>query len=122
MFGLRCSLPSLRRARRLGSRRVPRPARPRRRRACQGRPLAARAWARGVCETRAERPESMTRPLYALGRWAGRHNRIVILVWVVVALAVALAARSVGDQTNDNLSMPGTDSTRATTLLESRLP
>ncbi len=64
----------------------------------------------------------MTRPLYALGRWTARHNRIVIVAWLAVAVAIALIARGVGDQTNDNLSMPGTDSTRATTLLESKLP
>jgi len=64
----------------------------------------------------------MTGPLYRLGRTAARHNRIVIVAWLVVAVAVALVARSAGDQTNDNLSMPGSDSTKATTLLESKLP
>jgi RND superfamily putative drug exporter len=64
----------------------------------------------------------MTRPLYALGRAAARHHWIVIGAWLAVAITVALIARSAGDRTSDNLSMPGTDSTKATTLLESRLP
>jgi len=64
----------------------------------------------------------MTKPLYALGRLAARRHWIVIVAWLVVAIGIAVASRSAGDQTNDNLSMPGTDSTKATTLLESRLP
>ncbi|HEX5225214.1 MAG TPA: MMPL family transporter [Solirubrobacteraceae bacterium] len=64
----------------------------------------------------------MTKPLYALGRWTARHHWIVIAAWLAVAVAIAIVSHSAGDETNDNLSMPGTDSTKATTLLESRLP
>jgi RND superfamily putative drug exporter len=64
----------------------------------------------------------VTRPLYLLGRFSARNHWIVIGLWTVVAAAVLLLARSAGDRTADNLTMPGTDSTRAATVLESKLP
>ena len=60
----------------------------------------------------------MTGPLYRLGRLCARHHWLVIIAWVVVALAVLLVSRSAGEQTSDNLSLPGTGSTRAQDLLK----
>jgi RND superfamily putative drug exporter len=46
----------------------------------------------------------------------------VIALWLVATLALALAGRAVGDQNNDNLSLPGTGSTKAQDLLQESLP
>jgi RND superfamily putative drug exporter len=64
----------------------------------------------------------MTGPLYRIGRVCSKHYKLVIAVWVVIALGLVLAGRAAGDRTSDNLSLPGTGSTQATDLLEARLP
>jgi RND superfamily putative drug exporter len=64
----------------------------------------------------------VTGPLYALGRLCVRHRFVVIAVWLVAVVALAAAARSTGQQTSDNLVLPGTDSQRATNTLTSRFP
>ena len=64
----------------------------------------------------------MTRILYHLGRFCSRHHWPVIAVWLVIAVALALGGRAAGDQTSDNLTLPGTGSTNATNLLEQKLP
>ncbi len=64
----------------------------------------------------------MTGALYRIGRFCGRHHWPVIAVWIVVTIALAVAGRIVGDSTNDNLSLPGTDSTKAQDLLQDNLP
>ena len=64
----------------------------------------------------------MTRPLYALGRLCVRHRFIVLIVWIVAVVALAAVARGVGQQTSDNLRLPGTDSQRATDILTAQFP
>ncbi|HXS44053.1 MAG TPA: MMPL family transporter, partial [Solirubrobacteraceae bacterium] len=64
----------------------------------------------------------MTGPLYHLGRFCSRHHWPVIALWVAATVAFALVGHTVGERTSDNLSLPGTDSTRATDLLEQKLP
>jgi putative drug exporter of the RND superfamily len=64
----------------------------------------------------------MTGPLYHLGRLCSRHHWVVIAAWIVVAVGLALAGRAVGDRTSDELTLPGTDSTKATDVLEAKLP
>jgi putative drug exporter of the RND superfamily len=64
----------------------------------------------------------MTGPLYRLGRFCSRHHWVVIAAWVVVAIGLALGGRAVGDRTSDELTLPGTDSTKATDVLEAKLP
>jgi putative drug exporter of the RND superfamily len=64
----------------------------------------------------------LTGPLYHAGRFCARHHRAVIALWIVAALGLALAGRAAGDRTSDDLRLPGTGSTKATDLLESRLP
>ncbi len=64
----------------------------------------------------------MTAPLYAIGRFCSRHHYPTIAVWLVLAVALVLAGQASGDKTNDNLTLPGTDSTKATELLEQHLP
>jgi putative drug exporter of the RND superfamily len=64
----------------------------------------------------------MTAPLYAIGRFCSRHHYPTIAVWLIVAVVLVIAGQSSGDKTNDNLTLPGTDSTKATELLEDNLP
>jgi putative drug exporter of the RND superfamily len=64
----------------------------------------------------------VTGGLYRLGRLCVRHRWIVLAVWIVVFAGLAVGARSVGSDLSDNLSLPGTDSQKATDLLEARLP
>jgi putative drug exporter of the RND superfamily len=45
-----------------------------------------------------------------------------LVVWLVVALAIVGVARSIGQETNDNLSLPGSDSQAASNLLGDKLP
>lgn len=64
----------------------------------------------------------MTGPLYHLGRFCARHHRLIIAAWIVAAVGLALAGRAAGDRTSDDLTLPGTGSTKATDVLEQRLP
>jgi putative drug exporter of the RND superfamily len=64
----------------------------------------------------------VTGPLYRLGGLCVRHRRIVLLGWVVLLIAIAAWAKSMGPDLSDNLTLPGTDSQKATALLDSRFP
>jgi RND superfamily putative drug exporter len=60
--------------------------------------------------------------LYRLGQISVRHRRVVLVVWLVLFAVLAVAARSVGPDLNDNLTLPGSDSQAATDLLQARFP
>jgi RND superfamily putative drug exporter len=60
--------------------------------------------------------------LYRLGLACARRPKTVIVVWLIAVIAVVAVSRVAGDQTSNNLTLPGTDSTSATNLLESDLP
>ena len=64
----------------------------------------------------------MTGPLYAIGRFCSRHHYPVIGLWVVLAIALIGISQASGSKTSENLTLPGTDSTVATELLEDNLP
>ncbi|HEU4706760.1 MAG TPA: MMPL family transporter [Solirubrobacterales bacterium] len=64
----------------------------------------------------------MTGPLYAIGRFCSRHHYPVIAAWVVLAIALLAIGHASGSKTSENLTLPGTDSTTATELLEDNLP
>jgi putative drug exporter of the RND superfamily len=64
----------------------------------------------------------VTGPLYAIGRFCSRHHWPVIGIWVVLAVALVLIGQAAGSKTGENLTLPGTDSTIATELLEDNLP
>jgi putative drug exporter of the RND superfamily len=64
----------------------------------------------------------VTRPLYAIGRSCVRYRWFVLAAWVVVAAVLVALAHHAGEDTNDNLTLPGTDSEHATTLLTQHLP
>jgi RND superfamily putative drug exporter len=60
--------------------------------------------------------------LHRVGRGCARHRYLVVAAWVLAAVAVSLVANSVGRETSNNLSLPGTNSTAATDLLDAELP
>ncbi|HMC49745.1 MAG TPA: MMPL family transporter, partial [Solirubrobacterales bacterium] len=64
----------------------------------------------------------MTGPLYAIGRFCSRHRWPVIGAWIVLAIALLAISHASGSKTSENLTLPGTDSTIATELLEDNLP
>jgi RND superfamily putative drug exporter len=61
-------------------------------------------------------------PLYAIGRLCSRHHYPTIALWLIAAAGLVIAGQASESRTNDNLTLPGTDSTRATELLEDNLP
>lgn len=64
----------------------------------------------------------MTGALYGVGRLCVRRRWVVLVVWLVVFVGLAVAARSVGPDVNDNLTLPGSDSQQATDLLAAQFP
>src|SRR5438093_12734486 len=51
-----------------------------------------------------------------------RHRRLVVAVWLVFVVAMVGIVKGVGAPTSNNLTLPGTDSTKAEDLLQDKLP
>src|SRR4051812_37037487 len=64
----------------------------------------------------------MTGALYALGRFCARHRLVAILLWLAAVIALGVLGKAAGQQTNDNLTLPGTGSQQATDILSARFP
>jgi len=64
----------------------------------------------------------VTAPLYAIGRFCSRHHYPVLAAWLVLAVVLVVLGQASGNKTSENLTLPGTDSTIATELLEDNLP
>ena len=64
----------------------------------------------------------MTGVLYRVAQFCVRRRFIVVGIWLVVAIALVAVSQGLGDNTNDNLSLPGTDSQRATDTLTKSFP
>ncbi|MGZ5330768.1 MAG: MMPL family transporter [Solirubrobacterales bacterium] len=64
----------------------------------------------------------MSQLLHRLGAFSARSWKLVIPVWIVATVALVLIANSVGRETNDDLTLPGTGSTEAQNLLDKKLP
>jgi RND superfamily putative drug exporter len=64
----------------------------------------------------------LTPLLYRLGYLCARHPVRVLVVWLIAALVIVGVAGSFGQETNDNLSLPGTDSQAASNLLSNKFP
>src|SRR5215469_2651031 len=64
----------------------------------------------------------MTGVLYRLARFSVRFRFVVVAVWVVVAVALVGVSHHLGDNTNDNLTLPGTNSQSATDALSRPFP
>jgi len=64
----------------------------------------------------------VTGPLYTIGRFCSRHHWPTIAVWLAIAVGLIAIGQAMGSKTSENLTLPGTDSTTATELLEDNLP
>jgi len=64
----------------------------------------------------------MAGPLYRVGRFCERFHWLVIGVWLVAAVAIILIGKAAGAVYSDNLTVPGSGSTKAADLLEAHLP
>ncbi len=64
----------------------------------------------------------MTGVLYGLARLCVRRRFVVVGVWLVLTIALVAVSHRLGDNTNDNLSLPGTDSQQATDTLAKSFP
>ncbi len=64
----------------------------------------------------------MSAALYSLGRFSVRHRYVVAAAWIALMVAIAVIANAVGKQTSNNLTLPGSGSTKAQDLLSDNLP
>ena len=64
----------------------------------------------------------MTGVLYRVAQFCVRRRFVVVAVWVVAAIALVAVSHQMGDNTNDNLSLPGTGSQQATDILTKSFP
>jgi RND superfamily putative drug exporter len=64
----------------------------------------------------------MTGMLYGLARFCVRRRFVVLGVWLVAAIALIVVSHRLGENTSENLSLPGTDSQRATDTLDRSFP
>jgi len=64
----------------------------------------------------------MTGVLYRLAHFSVRHRLAVLAVWLLAVIALVVVSHRLGENTNDNLSLPGTDSQRATDALSASFP
>ena len=64
----------------------------------------------------------MARLLHRLGSFCARRRLLVIAVWALLVIGIGATVSAVGAQTNNDLSLPGTDSQEAKDLLADRFP
>src|SRR5262245_9221822 len=64
----------------------------------------------------------MTGLLYGLGRACARWRFVVLGLWLVLLVALVIAANQAGSNTPNNVTLPGTGSQSATDLLSDRFP
>jgi len=62
----------------------------------------------------------MTGFLYKLASFCVRHRRVVVGLWIVLAIAVTVLSTSLGKQFADDLTLPGKDSQQATDLVDEK--
>jgi putative drug exporter of the RND superfamily len=60
--------------------------------------------------------------LYSLARFCVAKRWLVAGAWLILTIALILVSHRLGDNTNDNLSLPGTDSEHATNVLTKSFP
>src|SRR3984885_12994449 len=64
----------------------------------------------------------MTGVLYGLAKFCIRRRLVVLACWLIATIALVAVSHRLGDNTNDNLSLPGTDSQRETNALAKSFP
>ena len=60
--------------------------------------------------------------LYRIGRAGAAHRLVAIGVWLVLAAIAVVSVGALGAETNNTLTLPGTDSQAAFDLLEAKFP
>ncbi len=77
----------------------------------------------GAPPTATERGEAgMTGVLYAVAKFCVRRRFVVLGVWLVATIALVAVSHRLGENTSEDLSLPGTDSQRATDTLARSFP
>jgi RND superfamily putative drug exporter len=64
----------------------------------------------------------MTGVLYAIAKFCVRRRFVVLGIWLVVTIALVALSRGLGENTSEDLSLPGTDSQRAMDTLARSFP
>jgi putative drug exporter of the RND superfamily len=64
----------------------------------------------------------MSRILYRIGHFAGRHPWRVLAAWVLVAVAAVMLNSSFGGAPDEHFTVPGAESQRAADAIEARFP
>src|SRR5882757_6435347 len=64
----------------------------------------------------------MSSYLYKIAQFAFRRRRVVLAVWLAAAIAAIAIAQASGGKTNDNFTIPGTESQNASNVLTEKLP
>src|ERR1700690_839352 len=64
----------------------------------------------------------MSTYLYRLAHFAFRRRRLVLALWLLVAIAAISLAQLSGGKTNDTFSIPGTEAQNAAAVRTTRLP
>src|SRR5215468_11766878 len=64
----------------------------------------------------------MTGVLYRLARLSVRHRFAVLAAWILLAVALVGVSHRLGDNTNDNVTLPGSNSQQATDALSKSFP
>ena len=64
----------------------------------------------------------MSKYLYRLARFAFRRRRLILAVWLLVAIGAIVLAQASGGKTNDTFTIPGTESQNAAAVLTTKLP
>jgi RND superfamily putative drug exporter len=65
---------------------------------------------------------AMSRLLYRIGHFSGRHPWRVLTAWILVAVAAFVLNGSIGGQPDETFRLPGAESQRAADALEARFP
>ena len=69
-----------------------------------------------------ERLIKMSRVLYRIGHFAGRHPWRVVAGWIALAAAVFMLNGAAGGAFDESFSVPGAESQRAADAIEDRFP
>ncbi len=64
----------------------------------------------------------MSRILYRIGHFAGRHPWRVLAAWVLVAVTAFMLNSSLGGPPDESFTIPGAESQRAADAIEDRFP
>jgi RND superfamily putative drug exporter len=58
----------------------------------------------------------------SIARWCFRHRFSVVALWLAALVGLGIVSTAVGSGYNDNFALPGTESTKALSLLQSAFP